>query len=131
MAQSKSLVEYGFVSFTRSHFKTAGYRLFEQVAQQFIDHQPAYCLVKEPSKYSVERPISHIALGAPSGMPGVEQMVLGQILKRERQNTHPMAHVYLEDREGRWWFGAQALMITVWSPMNWRSQSRKDGKPPG
>ena len=117
---------------------TAGYRLFDQVAQQsymgplklevWLFGQGAIQI------FQFERPISHIALGALSGMPGVEQMaVLGQILKRERQNTHPMAHVYLEDREGRWWFGAQALddngMVVFEEPAI--SKLRSDGQPLG
>ena len=117
---------------------TAGYRLFDQVVQQsymgplklevWLFGQGAIQI------FQFEQPISHVALGALSGMPGVEQMaVLGQIVKRERHKTHPMAHVYLEDREGRWWFGAQALdengMVVFDEPAISKLQS--DGKPLG
>ena len=56
-----------------------------------------------------------------SGMPGVEQITVVGLFKRERNATHPMAHVYLEDKQGRWWFGAQAsTKMEWWSLMNLR-----------
>ena len=45
-----------------------------------------------------------------------------------------MAHVYLEDREGRWWFGAQALDdngMVVFDEPGAISKLQSDGKPLG
>ena len=116
----------------------AGHNLFAQVAQQsylgplqlevWLFGQEAIQI------FRFDQPPSHVALGAMSGMPGVEQIaVVGPIHKRERNATHPMAHVYLEDKQGRWWFGAQALdengMVVFDEPAI--SKLRSDGKPLG
>lgn len=139
MAQSKVLQwDMEMYPLLDRDLTTTGNRLFEQVAQQsymgplnldvWLFGQGAIQM------FRFDQPPSHVALGALSGMPGVEQMaVLGQILKRERKATHPMAHVYLEDKEGRWWFGAQVLdesgMVVFDEPAI--SKLRSDGKPIG
>lgn len=138
-AQSK-LVQWDMEEYPLldSNLTKAGHLLFAQVAQQsymgplklevWLFGQGAIQI------FQFDTPPSHVALGALSGMPGVEQMaVMGQIVKREKQSTHPMAHVYLEDIQGRWWFGAQALddngMVVFDEPAI--SKLRSDGKPLG
>ena len=121
-----------------SDLTMAGHNLFAQVAQQsylgplklevWLFGQGAIQI------FRLDQAPSHVALGAMSGMPGVEQIaVVGLIHKRERKATHPMAHVYLEDKQGRWWFGAQALdeggMVVFDEPAT--SKLRSDGKPVG
>lgn len=116
----------------------AGIALFEQIARQsymgslkldvWLFGQGAVQI------FRFDQPPSHAALGALTSMPGVEQMaVMGLIHKRERNSTHPMAHVYVEDKQGRWWFGAQALdengMVVFDEPAV--SKLQTDGKPLG
>ena len=65
----------------------------------------------------LENPPFPVLFSALSGMQGVEQM----------------AHVHVEDQQGRWWFGAQALspegMVVFDEPAT--SQVTADGKPIG
>ena len=82
----------------------------------------------------LENPPFPVLFSALSGMQGVEQMaVLGNIIKRERGQHHSMAHVHVEDQQGRWWFGAQALspegMVVFDEPAT--LQVTADGKPIG
>lgn len=82
----------------------------------------------------LEKPPFQVLFSALSGMQGVEQMaVLGNITKRERGQQHSMVHVHVEDQQGRWWFGAQALnpegMVVFDEPA--ASRVTEDGKPIG
>lgn len=116
----------------------AGSNLFQQVAHHsYMGSIPFEIWVFGQGAIQIfqfDTPPHVFALGALCGMPGVDQVaVMGPIIKRERGSSQSMAHVYLEDQEGRWWFGVQALKedgsVVFDEPAV--SKLRSDGKPLG
>ncbi len=116
----------------------AGPHLFQQVAHHsYMGAIPFEIWVFGQGAIQIfqfDSPPHAFTMGALCGMPGVDQVaVMGPIVKRERGNSQSMAHVYLEDQEGRWWFGVQALNIdgSVVFDEPAVSKLRSDGKPLG
>lgn len=55
-------------------------------------------------------PPSQHLLASMCGMSGVQHIaVLGELTKVEKGRLSRLAHVFIEDQQGRWWFGAQGL----------------------
>ncbi len=94
--------------------RLAGDHLFEVVAERsYMGALPfeVWTFGRDSIQiFRLQGTVNPITLSVICGLPEIEQIaVLGQIHKRERGQIHPMAHVYVEDQQGRWWFGAQAL----------------------
>ena len=57
-----------------------------------------------------KKPPSNHLLASMCGMSGVQHIaVLGELKKMDKGQLNRLAHVFIEDQQGRWWFGAQGL----------------------
>ena len=128
-------VEYPLLSASPDQL---GRRIFELVAQRtHLGTLPFEVWLFSNNSIQMIAPqqaLNPIELAAMSGMSGVEQMaVLSELWKVEHGERKRLAHVYIEDQQGLWWFGSQALSedgsVIVDEPAV--EQALEDGKPVG
>ena len=91
-----------------------GRRLFELVANQsLMGDLPLEAWIFSGDAIQVVQfrsPPTPQLLASMCGMSGVVHIaLLGEIFKMTRGQQQRLAHVYIEDQQGRWWFGAQGL----------------------
>jgi len=97
-----------------THLHDLGLKLFELVSNKsFMGPLPLEAWLfggDAIQQVQFRTPPSQHLLASMCGMSGVQHIaVLGELKKMEQGRLSRLAHVFIEDQQGRWWFGAQGL----------------------